>query len=73
MTPPQMLGLRGGGIPVSVHDAFNRLIASETSEYLPFVLETVIGLRATSGQRHQLAAKWTGWPIAHAKTLRFLS
>jgi hypothetical protein len=49
MTILHTLGLCGGGIPVSVHDALNRLIASETSEYLTFVLETVNGVRATSG------------------------
>lgn len=37
------------GIPVSIHNALNRLVASETSEYLTFVLETVIGIRAASG------------------------
>jgi hypothetical protein len=37
------------GIPVSIHNALNRLIASETSEYLTFVLGTVIGVRAASG------------------------
>jgi hypothetical protein len=35
-------------IRVSVHDALNLLIASETSEYLSLVSEAVVGVRAAS-------------------------
>jgi hypothetical protein len=39
----------GRGILVITHDALNRLIASETGEYLTFVVGTVISVRAASG------------------------
>jgi hypothetical protein len=63
----------GRGIPVITHDAFNHLIASETGEYLTFVVGTVISVRAASGWRGQLTAKWTARPTVHIKASRFLS
>jgi hypothetical protein len=66
-------GPLGRGTPASVHDALNHQIASETSEYLTFVMEIVIGVRARAGKRRRLAAKWTERLIVHAEASRFLS
>ena len=46
---PAKASLLGRGIPVIIHDALNRLIASETGKYLTFVLGTAIAVRAASG------------------------
>ena len=52
---------------MSVHNALDRVIASQADKHLSLVTKIVIGMRATSRQGRPLAAIRTGWSIDCAK------
>jgi len=70
-TTAQDLFLSGSKISVSVHYAFDAMIAYPTSEMLSFKTEIVIAIRAAPRERCRLAALWTGRSIVRTIAPRF--